>query len=157
MMFDLKLRAQIRKGQGEHAEFEDKWIRDKYNVEPGCILDIVDNKPFISAYHNCGEVPNYLCKRDDGSMVYIMASDMKILEQEFNPEDFQGGQLIGEESKWEVFRREAAKDILCSSLGRTTPIKYSDGTEILSYGEVADYAIGAADTLIEKLKGIKED
>ena len=60
---------------------------------------------------------------------------------------FNGSELDFDYREWEIFRREAAKDVMCRliGMGRDDGYKYSPE-------EVAHYAIVYADELIKQLK-----
>ena len=61
---------------------------------------------------------------------------------------------------WEKFRRDAAKDILCSLLGRVeriyTCVK-SDGTRVTDHRDFIRIAIEDADELIKQLREDEHD
>ena len=136
------MKANIRKHEGEGAEFSNKRIIDTYGVEPGTEVELVDTKPFVSSYYNTPELPHYLCKLPNGTMKVIIATDLIIQEPKL--EDWHhGGVIYCEESKWANFRREAAKDILCAIV--------SDGRTYVNAGSVK-CSIALADELIKKLR-----
>lgn len=57
---------------------------------------------------------------------------------------FEGTELDFDCCEWEIFRREAAKDILPAIIGKKS--------SMCSYGEVVEEAITFADELIKQLK-----
>jgi len=135
------MKANIRKYEGEGAEFSNQWIIDTYGVEPGTEVDLVETKPFVSSYYNTPELPHYLCKLPNGTMKVIIATDLIIQEPKL--EDWPQGVLYYEESMWAKFRREAAKDILCALI--------SDGRTSVNAESVKN-SIALADELIKQLK-----
>lgn len=137
------MKANIRKHEGEGAEFPNQWIIDTYGVEPGTEVELVDTKPFVSSYYNTPELPHYLCKLPNGTMKVIIATDLVIQEQKLD--DCQHDVLCYEESEWKEFRREAARDILC------TLISISDDRTSVNVRLVKS-SIAVADELIKQLK-----
>lgn len=82
-----------------------------------------------------------LCKKEDGTFTYASMCDMEVIDYE--PVD------------WSAFRREAAKDILCSLLSRVERFYtgVSDGTNrITNHADFVTMAIADADELIRQLK-----
>ena len=135
------MKANIRKYEGEGADFSNQRIIDTYCVEPGTEVELIDTKPFVSSYYNTPELPHYLCKLPDGTMKVIIATDLVIQEPKL--EDWPQGVLFYEESMWTKFRREAAKDILCALV--------SDGRTYVNAESVKN-SIALADELIKQLK-----
>ncbi len=66
----------------------------------------------------------------------------------YNPEAL----ILEEPTDWGEFRRQTVKDLVCILLGRNDPVKLKDGKRIETFDDVVDYAVGAADLIIEKLK-----
>lgn len=136
------MKANIRKHEGEGAEFSNQWIIDTYGVEPGTEVELVDTKPFVSSYYNTPELPHYLCKLPNGTMKVIIATDLVIQEPKID--EWPQGVLYYEESEWTKFRREAAKDILCAL------VSLFDGTSVNA--KLIKGSIAVADELIKQLK-----
>lgn len=80
-----------------------------------------------------------LCRKEDNTFTYASPLDMEIIE--YNTVD------------WSSFRREAAKDILCSVVanpGRIGHVEY--GSKDYRQSEYVRFAINCADELIKQLK-----
>ena len=83
----------------------------------------------------------FLCRKEDNTFSYASPLDMEIIE--YNTVDL------------DAFRREAAKDILCSLLSRVeriyTCVK-SDGARVTDHRDFIRIAIEDADELIKQIK-----
>ena len=105
-------------------------------------------------------VENFNFSHEYGTVSYIDSKGLlrfgqpkdgewEIIKPKFDPKDWMTkGQIIVEESKWSVFRREAARSILAGM--------FANGEVVYSYHEneesAAKFAVSYADALIAELR-----
>ena len=113
-----------------------KVVKEPYRLANLKIGDIVEIVPGMETdAEGIWNVPAgklVLCKKEDGTFTYASLLDMEIVD--YNSVD------------WDVFRREAAKDVFCAIISTTNGATPGDIT----------MAIEIADELIKQLKEKKK-
>ena len=116
-------------------------IKEPYRLSNLNIGDIVEIIPGMETdaegIWNAPAGKLVLCKKDDGTFTYASLLDMEIID--YHSVD------------WDVFRREAAKDILANMLSCPTTMNLGEKA-IKTVGDYVSFAIGLADELIKQLK-----
>ena len=130
------------------AKIIDTCFYNKTRLTIGEIVEIVPGmETDAEGIWNAPAGKLFLCKKQDGTFAYSLPQDLQLLPEGSN------------DANWSAFRREAAKDILCSLLGRVeriyTSVK-SEGSRVTDHRDFIRVAIEDADELIKQLREGKE-